>query len=63
MFRPTYYFEQEDGKEEVTALCKRYLDFLDKVLNDFCANNQPGCQAPTTPKTPRPFFRAAVKTK
>jgi hypothetical protein len=41
MFRPTYYFEQKDGKEEVTALCKRYLDFLDKVLNDFCADHPP----------------------
>jgi hypothetical protein len=38
-FRPTYYFEDKEGKEEVTALCKRYLDFLDKMLNDFCADN------------------------
>ena len=30
----------EVGKEEVTALCKRYLDFLDKMLNDFCTDNQ-----------------------
>jgi hypothetical protein len=29
-FRATYYFEDKGGKEEVTALCKRYLDFLDK---------------------------------
>jgi hypothetical protein len=40
-FRPAYYFEDKGGKEEVTALCKRYLEFLDKVLNDFCADNQP----------------------
>jgi hypothetical protein len=40
-FRAAHYFEDEDGKEEVTALCKRYLDFLDKMLNDFCADNQP----------------------
>jgi len=39
-FRQTYYFEDEVGKEEVTALCKRYLDFLDKMLNDFCTDNQ-----------------------
>ena len=33
--RPAYYFEHEDGKEEVTALCDRYLKFLEKVLSDF----------------------------
>jgi hypothetical protein len=41
VFRPTYYFEHEDGKHEVTALCQRYLVFLEKMLNDFCADNQP----------------------
>jgi hypothetical protein len=41
VFRPAYYFEQEDGKQEVTALCERYLVFLEKMLNDFCADNQP----------------------
>lgn len=41
VFRPSYYFEQEDGKQEVTALCQRYLVFLEKMLNDFCADNQP----------------------
>jgi hypothetical protein len=40
-FRPTYYFEDKEGKEEVTALCQRYLDFLDKMLNDFCADHPP----------------------
>jgi hypothetical protein len=28
-FRQAYYFEDEGGKKEVTALCKRYLEFLD----------------------------------
>jgi hypothetical protein len=41
VFRAAYYFENEDGKEEVTALFKRYLDFLDRMLNDFCAENSP----------------------
>jgi hypothetical protein len=41
VFRPTYYFEDKHGKEEVTELCKRYLDFLEKMLSDFCADNQP----------------------
>jgi hypothetical protein len=39
--RPAHYFEDKDGKEEVTTLCQRYLDFLEKVLNDYCADNQP----------------------
>jgi len=39
--RPVYYFEHEDGKEEVTALCQRYLEFLEKVVNDYCAENYP----------------------
>jgi hypothetical protein len=39
--RQAFYFEDEGGKEEVTALCKRYLDFLDKMLEDFCADQQP----------------------
>jgi hypothetical protein len=42
MFRPAYYFEQEDGKQEVTAVCQRYLEFLEKTLNDFCADHPPG---------------------
>jgi hypothetical protein len=40
--RPAYYFEQEDGKHEVTVVCQRYLEFLEKTLNDFCADNQSG---------------------
>jgi hypothetical protein len=39
--RQAFYFEDEDGKEEVTALCRRYLDFLEKMLNDFRADHQP----------------------
>jgi hypothetical protein len=39
VFRPAHYLEHEGGKEEVTALCQRYLDFLDKMLNDFCTDN------------------------
>jgi hypothetical protein len=39
VFRPAYYFEEEDGKQEVTALCERYLKVLEKVLNDFCADH------------------------
>jgi hypothetical protein len=34
--RPAYYFENEEGKEEVTALCQRYLGFLEKAVEDFC---------------------------
>ena len=41
LFRPAYYFEDENGKVEVTALCERYLKLLEKVLNDYCADNQP----------------------
>src|SRR5262249_5437974 len=33
--RRAHYFEHEDGTEEVTALCDRYLKFLEKVLSDF----------------------------
>jgi hypothetical protein len=29
------YFEDEEGREEVTALCERYLKFLEKMLSDF----------------------------
>jgi hypothetical protein len=39
--RQAYYLEQEDGKHEVTALCQRYLEFLEKVLNDFCTDHPP----------------------
>jgi hypothetical protein len=39
--RPAYYFEHDDGKQEVTALCQRYLEFLEKTLKDFCADHPP----------------------
>jgi hypothetical protein len=39
--RPAYYFEHEDGKEEVTALCQRYLEFLEKAVNAYFAENYP----------------------
>jgi hypothetical protein len=39
--RPAYHFEHEDGKEEVTALCARYLELLEKMINDYCADNYP----------------------
>jgi hypothetical protein len=39
--RPAHYFEDKDGKEEVTALCQRYLEFLEKVVNDYCSDNYP----------------------
>jgi hypothetical protein len=34
--RPAYYFADKEGKEEVTALCQRYLNFLEKMVKDFC---------------------------
>jgi hypothetical protein len=37
--RQTYYFEHKDGKEEVVKLCKRYLEFIEKLVNDFCVEN------------------------
>jgi hypothetical protein len=36
--RPAYYFEDEDGKKDVTEVCRRYLEVLEKVVKDFCAN-------------------------
>jgi hypothetical protein len=33
--RPAYYFEDKEGKEEITALCWRYLQFLEKTVDDF----------------------------
>jgi hypothetical protein len=36
--RPVHYFQDEDGKEEATALCLRYLYFLEKMVGDFCAD-------------------------
>ena len=30
--RHAYYFEDKQGKEEITALCERYLKFLEKTI-------------------------------
>jgi hypothetical protein len=35
--RPAYYLEHENGKAEVTAMCKQYLDYLEKMIQDFLA--------------------------
>jgi hypothetical protein len=33
--RPKYYFEHEEGKADVIALCKEYLDYLEKKIQNF----------------------------
>ena len=39
--RPAYYLEHEDGKAEVTAMCKQYLEYLEKLIREFLlAHNQ-----------------------
>jgi hypothetical protein len=40
--QPVHYFEDKDGKQEITALCRRYLEVLDKVIKDFCADVRNG---------------------
>jgi hypothetical protein len=35
---PVHYLENDKGKEVVTDLCRRYLDFLEKMVKDFCAD-------------------------
>ena len=35
----SYYFDEEQ-KREATAFCRRYLEFLEKLVNDFCADNE-----------------------
>jgi hypothetical protein len=37
---PVHYFEDKEGTEEITALCLRYLEFLEKMVKDFCDDNQ-----------------------
>jgi hypothetical protein len=39
-YRPVHYFEDEEGKEEISALCLRYLEFLEKMVKGFCDDNQ-----------------------
>jgi hypothetical protein len=34
--REAYYLEHEDGKTEVMAMCEQYLDYLEKMVQDFC---------------------------
>jgi hypothetical protein len=33
--RWVHYVEQEDGKAEVTAMCRQYLDYLEKLVREF----------------------------
>jgi hypothetical protein len=33
--RPAYYLEHEGGRAEVTAKCKEYLDYLEKLVREF----------------------------
>jgi len=35
--RWVHYVEDEDGRTEVTAMCKRYLDYLEKLVQEFLA--------------------------
>jgi hypothetical protein len=37
--RPTYYFEDNAGKEEITAFCERYLKFLERTVTNFIREN------------------------
>jgi hypothetical protein len=37
--RPVHYVEDKESKEEIIALCGRYLDFLDKAVKDFCGDH------------------------
>jgi len=37
--RPAYYFEDKQGSEEISALCERYLKFLEKTVADFIREN------------------------
>jgi hypothetical protein len=32
---PTFHFDREGAKEEVTATCRKYLDYLEKFVRDF----------------------------
>jgi hypothetical protein len=37
--RAAHYFEDKEGKEEITAFCERYLKFLEKTVDDFIREN------------------------
>jgi hypothetical protein len=34
LMQPVHYFKDKDGKQEITALCRRYLKVLQKVVKD-----------------------------
>jgi hypothetical protein len=36
LMQPVHYYK--DGKQEITTLCRRYLEVLEKVVKDFCAD-------------------------
>jgi len=36
--RLVHYFEDEDGKQEITAFSQRYLEVQERVVRDFCAD-------------------------
>ena len=38
LMQPVHYFEDKNGKQKITTLCRRYLKFLEKVVKDFCAD-------------------------
>jgi hypothetical protein len=33
--RPAYYLEHPDGKAEATAVCKQYLEYVEKLVREF----------------------------
>jgi len=35
---PFHYFEDKKGKQEITAVCRRYLELLEKMIEDFCSD-------------------------
>jgi hypothetical protein len=38
LMQPVHYFKDKDGKQEITTLCRRYLEVLEKMVNDFCTD-------------------------
>jgi hypothetical protein len=40
--RRVHYFEDREGKEEISAICGRYLELLEKVVRDFCSDMKAG---------------------
>jgi hypothetical protein len=35
-----HYFEDKKENREITVLCRRYLEVLNKVVKDFCEDNE-----------------------